>query len=104
VVDAVAPKDADAPSDTVRSLSERMLGLKKLLHNTKNNIKYACPSKELHTAMHLQHTAMHLQHTVMHCNTLLLHTPPRAPSEVYLDIKRATRCNMLLLHTATSTH
>ena len=43
VVDAVAPPPLDAPSDTVRSLSERMLGLKKMLHNTKNNLNPHTP-------------------------------------------------------------
>jgi hypothetical protein len=37
VVDAVAPP-LDGPSDTVRSLAERMMGLKKMLQNTKNSL------------------------------------------------------------------
>lgn len=37
VVDAVAPP-LNGPSDTVRSLAERMMGLKKMLQNTKSSL------------------------------------------------------------------
>jgi hypothetical protein len=50
VVDAVAPAPLDAPSDTVRSLSERMLGLKKMLHNTKNNLNPQTPESPAKTS------------------------------------------------------
>ena len=48
----VAPQGAEAPSDTVRGLSERMLELKKMLLNTKHHAQVLCVVVPLYVSLY----------------------------------------------------